>query len=59
MPSDDIPRKLMQLLMELIASGELPELAVGGAWLRVEHLLTPPSTRAGGCGGGHLRACYR
>jgi hypothetical protein len=41
MPSDDIPRKLLQLLLELIASGELPELAVGGAWHCVEQLLTP------------------
>ena len=40
MPSDDIPRKLMQLLFELIASGELPELAVGGAWFRLEQLIS-------------------
>ena len=32
MPSDEIPRKLLRLLLELIASGELPELAVGGVW---------------------------
>eukprot|EP01046_Picozoa_sp_COSAG06_P096812 COSAG06_NODE_42925_length_377_cov_0.636691_2_plen_39_part_01 len=31
LPTDDIPRKLVLLLLELIASGELPELAVGGA----------------------------
>ncbi len=41
MPADDIPRKLLRLLLELIASGELPELAVGGAWARVETLLAP------------------
>ena len=41
MPTDDIPRKLLLLLLELIASGELPELAVGGAWNRVYHLLLP------------------
>jgi hypothetical protein len=31
MPTDDIPRKLLRMLLELIASGELPVLAVGGA----------------------------
>jgi hypothetical protein len=41
MPTDDIPRKLLRLLLELIASGELPELAVGGAWNSVQNLLTP------------------
>jgi hypothetical protein len=41
LPTDDIPRKLVQLLLELIASGELPELAVGGAWLRMQYLLNP------------------
>ena len=39
MPTDDIPRKLLQLWLELIASGDLPQLAVGGAWHRVDHLL--------------------
>ena len=41
MPTDDIPCKLLQLLLELIASGELPELAVGGAWNSVQTLLAP------------------
>jgi hypothetical protein len=41
MPTEDIPRKLVLLLLELIASGELPELAVGGAWQHVSHLVTP------------------
>ena len=40
MPTDDIPRKLLRLLLELIASGELPELAVGGAWFRLEQLIS-------------------
>ena len=40
MPTDDIPRKLVRLLLELIASGELPVLAVGGAWACVHNLLT-------------------
>ena len=39
MPTDDIPHKLVPLLFELIASGELPELAVGGAWLKLDQLL--------------------
>ena len=39
MPTDDIPHKLVRLLLELIASGELSGLAVGGAWHRVDHLL--------------------
>ena len=41
MPTDDIPHKLARLLLELIASGELPELAVGGAWIQLCHLLAP------------------
>jgi hypothetical protein len=41
MPTDDIPHKLVRLLLELIASGELPKLAVGGAWFKLFHLLTP------------------
>ena len=41
MPTDDVPHKLVRLLLELIASGELPELAVGGAWTRVHNLLAP------------------
>jgi hypothetical protein len=41
MPTDDIPHKLVRLLFELIASGELPELAVGGVWLKLDALQTP------------------
>ena len=40
MPTDDIPHKLVPLLFELIASGELPELAVGGAWEKLNHLMS-------------------
>ena len=39
MPTDDIPHKLVRLLLELIASGELLELAVGGAWLKLFQLV--------------------
>jgi hypothetical protein len=31
MPSDDVPREMLTLLVELLRSGELPELAIGGA----------------------------
>ena len=31
-PSDDVPRQMLTLLVELLRSGELPELAIGGAW---------------------------
>ena len=41
MPTDDIPHKLVRQLLELIASGELPELAVGGAWYKLFQLLQP------------------
>jgi hypothetical protein len=29
---DDAPRQMLRLLAELLRSGELPELAIGGAW---------------------------
>jgi hypothetical protein len=32
MPSDDVPRQMLTLLVELLRSGELPELAISGAW---------------------------
>ena len=32
MPTDDVPRQLLTLLLDLIPSNELPDLAVGGAW---------------------------
>ena len=32
MPSDDAPGQMLTLLAELLRSGELPELAIGGAW---------------------------
>ena len=31
-PSDDVPRQMLVLLVELLRSMELPELAIGGAW---------------------------
>jgi hypothetical protein len=34
-----MPHKVVRLLLELIASGKLPELAVGGAWSQLDLLL--------------------
>ena len=36
MPSDDVRRQMQTLLVELLRSGELPELTIGGAWRGVE-----------------------
>ena len=47
MPSDDIPLKMLVLLLELLKSGELPELAVGGAWCCVLELLNRGSVVLG------------
>eukprot|EP01046_Picozoa_sp_COSAG06_P001050 COSAG06_NODE_31_length_31488_cov_60.882793_35_plen_433_part_00 len=33
MPSNDVPGQMLKLLVELLRSGELPELAIGGAWM--------------------------
>ena len=35
LPSDDVPRQLLPLLIELLRSAELPELAIGGAWFAI------------------------
>ena len=47
MPSDDIPLKMLVLLLELLKSGELPELAVGGAWFCVSTLMLRGSAALG------------
>jgi hypothetical protein len=39
-PSDDVPRQMLTLLVELLRSGELVELAIGGAWRGLEQCLT-------------------
>jgi hypothetical protein len=39
-PEDDLPMKMMKLLLELLKSNELPELAIGGAWFAVHNCLT-------------------
>jgi hypothetical protein len=38
-PEDDVPTKMMTLLLELLKENELPELAVAGAWTRVMYCL--------------------
>jgi hypothetical protein len=35
-PEDDVPTKMVTLLIELLKANELPELAIGGAWLAVQ-----------------------
>ena len=40
LPSDDVPRQLLPLLVELLRSAELPELAIGGAWFVIFGCLT-------------------
>jgi hypothetical protein len=34
-PSDDVTRQMLKLLLELLKSNELPELAIGGAWMGI------------------------
>jgi len=40
MPSDDVPLQMLTLLLELLKSGELPGLAMGGAWFGILVCLT-------------------
>jgi len=40
LPSDDVPRQMLPLLVELLRSAELPELAIGGAWFAIFYCLT-------------------
>ena len=40
LPSDDVPRQMLPLLVELLRSAELPELAIGGAWWAIFYCLT-------------------
>jgi hypothetical protein len=44
-PEDDVPTKMLTLLLELLKANELPELAIGGAWSGVYYCSTGrPST---------------
>ena len=47
LPSDDVPRQMLVLLVELLRSMELPELAIGGAWMACFWLV---AARPGLCG---------
>jgi hypothetical protein len=38
-PEDDVPTKMLTLLLELLKANELPELAIGGAWEGVCHCI--------------------
>jgi hypothetical protein len=37
--SDEVARQMLTLLVELLRSGELPELAIGGAWMAINYCL--------------------
>jgi hypothetical protein len=39
-PEDDVPTKMLTLLLELLKVNELPELAIGGAWAGVYYCVT-------------------
>ena len=47
LPTDDIPRRMLVLLLELLKSGELPELAVGGAWSCINEIMARGSAALG------------
>ena len=47
MPSDDVPRRMLVLLLELLKSDELPELAVGGAWTGINDIMNRGSAALG------------
>jgi hypothetical protein len=46
-PSDDVPRRMLVLLLELLKSDELPELAVGGAWTGINDIMNRGSAALG------------
>jgi hypothetical protein len=39
-PEDDVPTKMLKLLLELLKANELPELAIGGAWYGINGCFT-------------------
>ena len=47
MAADDTPHQILLLSLELLQSGELPELAVGGAWVVANDLMTRGSAPLG------------
>ena len=63
--ADDTPRRMLLLTLELLQSGDLPELAVGGAWAVAVDLFARGSSPLGhvalemdicGLATAHLRA---
>ena len=38
-PADDKPTRMLTLLVELLRSGELPDLAIGGAWNAANYII--------------------
>eukprot|EP01043_Picozoa_sp_COSAG02_P027481 COSAG02_NODE_1624_length_11594_cov_6.314833_11_plen_123_part_00 len=64
-PADDSPRQMLLLLLELLQSDDLPELAAGGAWDCTMFIMMRGSAALGllaleadicGIGTTHLRA---
>jgi hypothetical protein len=39
LPEDDVPGKMLTLLLKLLKANELPELAIGGAWNGILYIL--------------------
>jgi hypothetical protein len=39
LPEDDVPTKMVTLLVELLTANELPELAIGGAWMAIQYCI--------------------
>jgi hypothetical protein len=39
LPDDDVPTKMLTLLLELLKANELPELAIGGAWNGILYIM--------------------
>jgi hypothetical protein len=65
MPSEDSPRQMLILWLELLQSGRLPDLAIGGAWRCVDGIMQRSSPTLGhvaleadlcGVAMAHLRA---
>ena len=46
-PADDFPQQMLLLSLEILQRGELPELAVGGAWCTVETIMNRVSVALG------------
>ena len=67
-PADDVSHQMLLISLELLQSGELPELAVGGAWNTLYQIMSrgslplgPVALEADVCGlaTAHLRVIGR